>query len=150
MSHAAQEKGARHKKRHEEAEGYTYKTLIFELFKTYDPLYLRFGDFSFYNDISQSKGLFIFAGSSSSYLTFKNSDSKVIEYDRDEWAFLNYCAKNTTAFLQALLPMFEMYSLRFQKIIDSDDEKINNEYLEKCVQAAGGSKYKRFYKNIIG
>jgi hypothetical protein len=124
--------------------------LMFDLFSNYDPQYLRFADYSFYKEIKQINGSFIFAGSSYSELGFTTKEGEVIEYDRDEWSILNYCAKNTESFLEALLPIFEMYSFRFQNIIDTEDTQINNEYIDKCTTTAKGNKYKRFYKGIIG
>jgi len=123
---------------------------IFALFNEYDTQYLRFADFSFYSTIKHSDDLFIFAGSSYSELAFKTADSEVVEYDREEWSVLNYCAKNTEAFLETLLVVFEMYALRFQNLISTKDSQINGKYLERCSQISGGNKYRRFYKEIIG
>jgi hypothetical protein len=129
---------------------YSNHGIISELFHDYDTQYISFGDFNFYKEIKSVNNYFIFAGSSDSELVFENPYSEVVEYDREEWSVLTYCAKDTEAFLKALLPLFDMYSLRLQKLISRKDNDANVEYLEKCIQAAGGSKYKRFYKNIIG
>ncbi|MFB9844038.1 hypothetical protein [Mucilaginibacter ginsenosidivorans] len=123
--------------------------LIFELFRNYDPQYISFGDFVFYEKIKNKNGGYIFAGSSYSELAFVDVTSEVIEYDRDEWSVLNRCAVNTDSFLLALLPLLELYSLRLQDIIEVDDYAKNMEYLNKCTFFAGGDSYKRFFKNLI-
>jgi hypothetical protein len=124
--------------------------LLIELFNKYDTQYISFGDFNFYKEIQSVNNNYVFAGSSDSELAFGNSDSEVVEYAREEWSIINYCAKDTGCFLKALLPLFDMYSLRLQKLINRKDKEANGRYLEKCVQAAGGNKYRRFYENIIG
>ena len=137
-------------RRPEALSNYNNHGIISELFHDYDTQYISFGDFNFYKEIKNVNNYFVFAGSSGSELVFENTDSEVVEYDREEWSVLTYCAKDTEAFLKALLPLFDMYSLRLQKLISREDKNITEEYLEKCVQAAGGSKYKRFYKSVIG
>jgi hypothetical protein len=131
-------------------KNYNTDGIIGELFNDYDTQYITFGDFNFYKEIKNINGYFVFAGSSDSELAFENPESEVIEYDHEEWSVLTYCAKDTESFLKALLPLFDMYSLRLQKLISRKDKEVNERYLEKCIQSAGGSKYKRFYKNIIG
>ena len=97
----------------------------------------------------KKNGKYVFAGSSYSELAFENVNSEVIEYDRDEWSRLNFCGANTGSFLIAMLTIFEMRSLRYQKLVDIDDEVANERFLDRCVLASGAVKYKRFYKEII-
>ena len=128
----------------------TVKTgLVFELFQKFDSQYLRFADFTFYEKIIQRNNGLVFAGSSYSELSFADEGSEVIEYDREEWSVLNYCALNTECFLIAMLVIFEMIANRYQNLINVDDEEINNLFLERCISAAGGRKYERFYREII-
>lgn len=124
--------------------------LIFELFNKYDPQFLRFADFSFYKEIEELDGMFVFGCSSYSLLMFKNLESEVIEKDTEEFTILNYCAKDTTSFLRALIVVFEMYSLRFQGLVDAEDEVANNDFLERATIASGGNRYRRFFKDVIG
>ncbi|MEP6612127.1 MAG: hypothetical protein ABJA76_09595 [Mucilaginibacter sp.] len=125
-------------------------SLIFNLFNTYDTWYLRFADFTFNREIVERDGLFIFGDSSSSELCFKSFDSEVMEIDHDEHTVLEYCAKDTESFLKALLFIFELYALRFQNLADVGDDIVNQKCLNDCVEAAGGIRYKRFYRDIIG
>ena len=126
------------------------KGLIFELFNEYDPQFLRFADYSFYKDIEEFDNMFVFGRSSYSLLMFKNIESEVIEKDTEEFTILNYCAKDTASFLMALLVIFEMYSLRFQGLVDAEDEVANNDFLERATIASGGNRYRRFFKDVIG
>ena len=119
------------------------------LFNQYDVQYFRFGDFSFQNKIKMSDGLYTFCLSSGTFLAFKDNDGEIIEYDCDEFSRGSFCAKDATSFLKALLHVFKLQSLRFQGLIQMDDEKINDEFFRKCVQEAGGEKYSRFFRQII-
>ncbi|RFZ81363.1 hypothetical protein DYU05_18950 [Mucilaginibacter terrenus] len=122
--------------------------MIYQLFKEYDGylIYLRFGDYQFYDKIEDKKGTNVFAGSSGSQIAFTAPEAEVIEYDLDEWSILDYCAQNTTSFLLALLPVIKFLKLE----IKERSLMKKKELLESAIVAAGGKRYKRFYEQFFG
>ncbi|WP_304068832.1 hypothetical protein [Pedobacter glucosidilyticus] len=125
------------------------ETDLSKLFQYYDLSYFRFSDFILLSEIINKDNKFVFAQSSYTFLAFDSLQSEVIEYDNYELTKLSYCARNIDSFLNALLPIFEMYSQRLQNLADTNDEIKNMFFLEQCVINAGGDKYKRFFEQII-
>lgn len=123
--------------------------LLITLFQNYNPEFFRFGDFSFFRDIKKISGLNAFCGSSATFLAFRDINGEILEYDFEETSVVNYCAKDGSSLLLALLKVFELNSLRFQGLADTDDNELNRNTLQKCVYLAGGNKYFNFYKQII-
>ena len=74
---------------------------------------------------------------------------EVMEYANDELVPLYHCAKNSAAFLEAVLHLKEMYALRIEGSIERDDNEMNHQFLNKCIKSAGGQKFAPFYETII-
>lgn len=123
--------------------------LIKRLTEEYDMKYLIFSDYSFMEELRYENGMTLFCISSYSVLAYKSFNTEVIEYDREETSILDYAAKNGECFLTSLLYFLELQSLRFQGLVDMDDEVINRKYFDLCMGAAGGIKYSGFFKKII-
>lgn len=122
---------------------------IIDLINNYNILFLSFSDYSFLEEIEEIDGIQVFCQSSGTYLGFKNSDSKIIEYDRDDNNLIDYCADNAEAFLKAVLVLSKHYADIVDGKIDRKDKSVNKEYIQLCCEAAGSIKYEAFYKGII-
>ncbi|MES2649399.1 MAG: hypothetical protein V4717_21155 [Bacteroidota bacterium] len=122
---------------------------IIELVNQYDAHLIKFGDYSFNSIIEAENSCKVFCTGSSTSLGIVDDTGSVIEFSFDDYTVLQYCASDSSAFLQALLIYLELKSLRLQNIIDPKDNQKNQEFLDKCVAAAGGIGYFNFYKSLI-
>jgi hypothetical protein len=119
--------------------------LIERLMAEYETQYIRFNDYSFTEEIQAIDGLSVFCTSSHSAIGYENDSGEVIEYDLEEMSTMYFCSKNIESFLDALLPLLELKTLRLQGLVDRRDNETNEKYLSICVSKAGGSKYKNFF-----
>jgi hypothetical protein len=123
--------------------------IIAELINKFETMHLQFGDYSFADALKEYQGAKVFCNSSGTFLAYFSPYEEVIEYSRDEEIILNHCAKDSASFLEAILHIQEMYALRLDDSIEVDDNTVNNQFLNKCVNSAGGSKFAPFYESII-
>jgi hypothetical protein len=123
--------------------------ILDEIFSKYHTEYLRFGDYSFNNEITMRDNSLIFCSSSHSYLCLDLKTKKVMEFDLEESIFLNICATSEQNFFESILILFEVYSKRSTKEINRRDASKNEEYIARCVEAAGSKICEGFYRAII-
>ena len=136
--------------------------IIGELISKYQTRYLGFGYYTFNDDITELEGYYascenfeelkeakIFGRNSGTFLLYDSPYSEVMEYSTDELVPLYHCAKDSAAFLEAILHLQEMYALRLEGSIERDDDEINHQFLNKCINSAGGQKFASFYEMII-
>lgn len=124
-------------------------SLIERLIGEYEAKYIRFSDYGFENSIQSIDGFTFFCSSSSTLLGYQTALSEIIQCDADDMSTVNYCAKNMESFLEALLNLLELQSLRLQGLADVNDPVINERYLNLCVSSAGGARYRSFFMGVI-
>jgi hypothetical protein len=124
---------------------YTGQSAIIELCSKFDVSFLRFGDYAFENEpIDYGDGSKIFCTSSNTYLVIGQIDDEIREYDKEENSLLNYCSLNEDSFLNCLLYILELESLKLQGETSSDWPDVVSNLLEKAINASGGNRYKNF------
>ena len=119
------------------------------LLKEYQAQYIRFDDYAFYEEIIAVNDLTVFAESSGSILGYTTTHGEIVEYDRDELSLLYSCAKDSEHFLEAIYHLLELISKRLQGLVNRDDAEVNEQYVKKCTESAGGQKYTRFFRMLI-
>jgi hypothetical protein len=137
--------------------------IIGDLVENYQMLgFFHFSDYSFDTEITYKHGVYVFGGSSASYLAFASPDSEVLEFDHEvteeynrktkELYYPSFAiAKNPTCFLAAILVLAEYDSKVLVNEISMEDIQMKMEYAKRCVAAAGGDeKYIYFYNPIFG
>lgn len=124
------------------------RNLVETLIEKYFAEYIRFGDFSFLKEIKEIGRFKVFGASSYSFLAISPL-GEILELDIEENSLLNRVAENSEFFLRALVCVSELFSKRLQGLVDRSDDIINNEYLSKVVEFAGGKKYLNFYRQLI-
>jgi hypothetical protein len=123
--------------------------IIGKLVDSFDVSYLSFNYYRFKNEINQADNLYFFCTSSYSLIGLNKSSGEIMEIDTDEFETLNRCAKDGESFLKALLVFLELESSRLQNLVEMNDELANSKCYNECVEAAGGTMYRNFYKQII-
>ncbi len=129
--------------------------IIAELLDNYK-VKMNFSDYFFYEDLLKFENITIFACSSYSYLTFTEYDKEIIEYDHEimqegvkDFLIINKCAKNPNSFMELLLHIYELHTLRILEKVHPDDNQVNTTFLDKCIKSAGGNMYANFCEAII-
>lgn len=80
------------------------------------------------------------------YINTKTLEIEAQEYD-EETLIINV-AKSANHFIDILFELLDLYSKRIRNIVDVDDETVNTNILNICIEKAGGKKYSAFYKSL--
>jgi hypothetical protein len=112
-------------------------------------------DFCYLNNLQENDDyLKIGEGDSVDYLVVK-STGEIITLeaynqsmeDYDEYHISSYVAASQGHFLEALSILYELYKLRIVKGYTIRDKDIAKPFIERCITAAGGEKYRNYYDN---
>lgn len=81
------------------------------------------------------------------FINIDNNEIQGVDYEDSN--MVENIAKSDSCFFDVLSIFLEYSSNCLRKVIDFKDENINKQYSDLCVKAAGGIKYKMFYKHIF-
>lgn len=124
------------------------KNQIVKFVENFQTGLLRFLLISF-EDFYSIKGSMIYFASSDYYRIFiDQSNNEIFAEEFDDSERLIPVAKDDAHFFDVLLVLQEFCSKRYRKIVELNDKSISNEYYNRCLIAAGGIRYKQFYKTI--
>ncbi len=97
--------------------------------------------------IEDNRVYFAFTDYERLFINLDNNEIQAVDYEDSN--MIENVAKNDFYFFDVLNIFLEYSSNCLRKNIDFRDENINKQYYDLCVKAAGGVKYKMFYKNIF-
>lgn len=92
---------------------------------------------------------FVFAETSYSLIGYRAADGEIMECDKEELSLLYSCASNSDRFLDAIFYILELRAKRLQGLVQTNDAKVNEQYVKQCTESAGGNKYLKFFRMLI-
>ena len=123
---------------------------IINLSNRYDVSFIRFGDYAFEKEvITLEDGSIVFCTSSGTYLFIEHLNGEVMELDKDDDSLIQYCALNEACFLDSLLYILELESIKLQGEFSNNWQEVLANLYAKAIEASGGNKYKMFLKQFF-
>lgn len=124
--------------------------IIIGLVNDYDVSYIRFGDYSFEKDIiTNNENSKVFCTSSGTYIAIEPLNGDIVEFDKDDNSLIQRCALNEVCFLNSLLFILQLKSLKLQGETSSNWQNFVDNLFAKAIEASGGNMYKNFLKQFF-
>ena len=124
---------------------------ILTLLSSYNCSNIEIGQISFNREIIETKNYYIIGIMEIDLLILNKItlEIQIIDYVDHDNVMYN-CASNSASFLSAILLCAEFFSKRVKNPKLAMDIDFTAKYLLFCVEKAGGEKYSKFYKVLLG
>ena len=134
---------------------------LFDIIRNFDTNSFTVGRFYFLPEIEHILNYYLFGQNEADYMAIDENTNEIMEIGYEEveefkiegeGAITNvyYCAKDSNAFLEALLIAIELFYKWYIENLTVNDVEISIPYAERCVERAGGEKYKNFWWALLG
>ena len=134
---------------------------IIDIVKNYETASFTVASFYFLPAMEYVLNYSLFGQNESSYMAIDENTHEIMEigYEeieeykiegKGEVTNVYFCAKDSNVFLEALLIAIELFYRRYTEQLTYKDKEASIPYAERCVEKAGGEKYKNFWWTLLG
>ncbi|MFT3822677.1 MAG: hypothetical protein QM731_02110 [Chitinophagaceae bacterium] len=123
---------------------------LVELLTEFDMRKLFIGMIEFNEGVKKLKDFWVFGRFEIDELAINTTSGEIVLIEELTNKTLLYCAKNSSAFLEALVFIGRFLEKRVVDDTLFEDESINIAIAEKSAEIAGGNKYFNFYRTMVG
>lgn len=120
------------------------------LISEFDVSMVGIGMISFNEKLEVNNGLILFAKLEVDDLAISQLTNEIVLVAESTEEILYYCASNSANFLEALIFIGAFLQKRSVNDFLFEDEQTNISIAEECSELAGGEKYFRFYRMMLG